>query len=360
MSSSLRVAVLGLGWMGSIRAQILHEMPRVDLVFCCDPNESAVQRVPQGVGFATDFDEVLSAGIDALVVATPDGLHRDATVRALRGGVDVFCEKPLATTLEDADAMIAAEQESGRRLVVGHTLRADPRYRALRAKVASGELGDAVHSTSRRSWPAPEGQRQCGQTTLAQYLSVHELDILQWVLNQPIVNVYGEASATALPGFRGESPSLAATLRFADGSIGLHECSWGLPDQAGLSLGDCALSYVGTKGSVYLEEREQGVVAYGGASGVPQPAATGLDDYQLRGAIEYLAPDTGLVGLLGTAYGAEMFAFVRTCLDGAPPLTSSADGRAALAAVLALELSIATGQPCAVDRSVAAIGAGAL
>lgn len=342
----LRVAVVGLGWMGRIRAQILSQRADTELVFCCDRDSDAASRIPEGSVFVSAFDEVLAGGVDAVVVSTPDPFHRDIVVGALDAGLDVFCEKPLATTLEDADLMIDAERRSRGRLIVGQTLRADPRYRSMRVKVAAGELGSVVHATSRRSWPAPEGARQVRQTTLAQYLSVHEFDALQWITGQPIVSVYGETSATRLEGFADHPASLAATVRFADGSVATHECTWGLPDFAGFALGDCAMSVVGTRGAAYLQDRDHGVVVYGGAD-VAQPDSTADELVRVRGAVEFPAGDDSLLGLLATPYGAEIAAFVGACRGGSI-LTTSAEARSALAAVLALEESLRTGVPCRV------------
>ncbi|MGV2901381.1 Gfo/Idh/MocA family protein, partial [Microbacterium sp. AGC62] len=347
-TAPLKIGVLGLGWMGTIRAEILNQLPGAQLVACGDANPGARERVPAGVTFVSSIDEIISAGADAVVVSTPDGLHREATVRALKAGVDVFCEKPLATSLEDADAMIAAEEASTARIIVGQTLRADPRYRALKVKVESGELGATLHATSRRSWPAPEGARQAKQTTVARYLSVHELDALQWILDQPIVSVYGRASGTRLDGFGDTAASIVATLEFADGSVATHECTWGLPDKAGLALGDCAMSVIGTEGAIYMHEREQGVVMFGGAS-VEQPTSTGDDLFSVRGAVEFPATDTGLLGLLATPYAAELAAFIDSCRLGSEALVTAREARQALAAVIALEESLATGLPVSVS-----------
>jgi UDP-N-acetylglucosamine 3-dehydrogenase len=335
--------------MGATRAAILAALPNADLVVCCDLRDDAAASAPEGVPFTADVDALFSRDLDALFVSTPDGLHRDLTVRALEAGIDVFCEKPLATTLEDADAILESAARGKGRLVVGHSLRADPRYRSVRDKVASGELGTVVHASSRRWWPLPEGQRQAGQTTLPRYLSVHELDMLQWTVGEPIVRVYAEASETALSGLESRAPSIVATLKFAGGAVAAHECSWGLPDQAGLAQGDCALSVAGSRGVAYLAERDHGVVFYGGADGIEQPAAPPFDVFQVRGAVEYPEARTADLGALGTMYGSEVARFLEFRTGEAPALTTGDEARSALAAVIALEASIAEGRAVDVD-----------
>ena len=351
-TSDLRIGVLGLGWMGATRAGLLARLPGFHLVGCADTSPLAASHAPAGVPVVATLEELIDLGIEALVVSTPDRLHRDPTVRALVAGIHVFCEKPLASTLADADDMIEAERASLAQLVVGQTLRANPRYRALRAKVQSGELGAGIHATSRRSWPAPEGARHTAQTTLAQYLSIHELDALQWVLGQSIVRVYAEQTATRLAGFGDGAASLVATLRFADGSVASHECTWGLPDSAGMVLGDCSMSVIGSEGSAYLVERDHGVTVYGGTRDIPQPESTRDELFLVRGAIEIPEATDDLTGQLGTPYAAELLAFLGAVRGTRDPIVSSVEARSALAAVLALEESLATGLPVTVEHGV--------
>lgn len=319
-------AVVGLGWMGRIRVAALGNIGDARLTACCDVDPDAAGLVADGVRFSTDFAEIVTADdVDAVFVSTPDGLHREAAIAALRAGKYVFCEKPIATTLADADAMVAADP--GGRLVIGHSLRSDPRYLAVQQRARGGALGAPVHTFTRRNWPASEGRRQQDQTTLPLYLAVHDLDALQWITGSPIVEVYGVASETKVPGLKGAG-SIVATLRFANGCVGAHETSWALPDQAGLSNGDHALAYVGVDGCAYLTERDHGVVV------------------NSAGTVEY--PDAMNTGM----YAAETARFVMTARDGLPPLVSGQEGRAALAAALALQESLTSRGPVAVDGSM--------
>ncbi|MFI6388628.1 Gfo/Idh/MocA family protein [Nonomuraea sp. NPDC050540] len=321
-------AVVGLGWMGRIRVAALHASGAARIVACCDLDPETAAGLPEGVRFSTDAIETVTSGdVDAVFVSTPDGRHREPVIAALRAGKHVFCEKPVATTLADADAMVAADP--GGRLVVGHSLRADSRYLAVRA--ATDALGPAVHTVTRRNWPASEGRRQQGQTSLALYLAVHDFDVLQWIVGSPIVEVSGVASRTPVPGLdEGGAHSIVATLRFANGCVGAHETSWALPDQAGLDQGDHALSYVGVNGNAYLTERDHGVVVHGDAAQFPDA---------LNG--EVFGVQTGM-------YVNEVERFLATVREGRPPLVTGEEARGALAAALALEESLRTGRPAGV------------
>lgn len=344
--STLGCAVVGVGWMGGIRADMVAALPGLRLVACCDARPEAAERCPDGARFTTDLAAVLDdPEVEVVFVSTSDGAHRVPAVAALEAGKHVFCEKPLATNLEDADAILDAAARSGRTLAVGQTLRADGRYAAAKRKVESGDLGEPVHCFARRSWPAAEGRRMSGSTTLPLYLSVHDFDALQWISGRQIVRVSGEASAVELDGVTG-APTAVAALRFEGGLVGLHEVSWGLPDQAGLALGDCGLTFVGSDGHLTVDAGTQGVTFSGGpdGSGEPQPVM----EFRSRGFVEHLDLAVHDVGLPASAYSVEVAGFTQAIREGRPPLATGAEGRAAVAAALAFEQSLASGTPVAV------------
>ena len=88
--------------------------------------------------------------VDAVDICLPNDLHREFAVRALQAGKHVLCEKPIALTLEDADAMIAAARRAGRFLMIGHVLRFWPEYRA-------GQGAHRCRCAWENRWPCPPG-----------------------------------------------------------------------------------------------------------------------------------------------------------------------------------------------------------
>ena len=165
MTQPVRCGVIGLGLMGSVHADILSGMGRAELAVCCDIDPAAAERSPEGTRFTDDYRDLLSEpGLQAVIVATPEHLHREPVEAALEAGLSVFCEKPIASTLEDADAMIAVEQATNGRLVIGHVLRFDPRYSHVHDSVTSGALGQAIHTATRRSSSYAEGRHLVNRT----------------------------------------------------------------------------------------------------------------------------------------------------------------------------------------------------
>jgi predicted dehydrogenase len=142
------VAVVGLGYWGPNLARNFAALPDSELAWICDGDAERLERMATsfpGARTSGSVDELLAdPELDALVVATPVPTHADLARRALEAGKHVFVEKPLAQSVADAESVVAAAEESGRTLMVGHLLEYHPGLVRLRELVTTGELGD-VH-----------------------------------------------------------------------------------------------------------------------------------------------------------------------------------------------------------------------
>ena len=145
----MRAAVIGCG-VGANHAYAFQQHPDVDLVAICDVNPAMFQKVYAAAGVEegalrtyTDYEELLrKERLDLLGVATPDHYHVGPVTAAAAAGVaGILCEKPIASTLEDADRMIEAAERHGTRLLIDHTRNFDPAYVAVRDRVRAGEIG---------------------------------------------------------------------------------------------------------------------------------------------------------------------------------------------------------------------------
>lgn len=142
----LKVLVVGCGSIGKRHARLLNEREDVELWVCdplCENVEAALREAPGARAFA-DYGEALAAGAQVVFICTPNHLHRPMCEQAFAAGCEVFCEKPLADTAENARAMARAAGETGRLLQVGYVLRMYPAMRRLREMVEDGYLGNLV------------------------------------------------------------------------------------------------------------------------------------------------------------------------------------------------------------------------
>jgi predicted dehydrogenase len=196
----IRVATSGVGYIARLHALAAQALPDVVLA-------AAVNHRPEtAAAFAAEFgiprvygtvDELLSAGgADVLLVNTPNYLHAAETVAALQAGVHVMVEKPMAMNAREAEAMLAAAQASGARLMVAHCFRFEQEAQWLRAQVAAGRLGDIVRTKGygvHVAW-GPSGwftqRKLAGGGALAD-MGIHAIDIARYLLGDPQpVSVY--------------------------------------------------------------------------------------------------------------------------------------------------------------------------
>ncbi len=330
MSESVRCAVIGVGMAGAEHAEVLAALPEAELVACCDVDPARRDAVPAGAAFTTDLDELLAhPGLEAVVVCVPQHLHRPVTERALAAGLAVLCEKPIAHTLADADAMIAAARERDVPLVVGHTLRFDPDYRAAADAVAAGDVGEIVAIHARWFAPDFEGRVISGRTTVAQEMAIHDLDVVRWLAG-PVERVYAEASP--IPAVGPGPDAVVATLRLRSGAVAALDHGWIVPSPGGLRS-DHRLALFGTRGTLYVESPQTPLALYGPRGGT-------------RVNTRYRADVDGVpAGVFAT----EDRAFLRLVRGGGGWPVSLADARAALACAVAIDASIAAGAPVTVD-----------
>jgi predicted dehydrogenase len=189
----ITVAVVGAGFMGTAHTanyKALDGRVRVKAIASRSLGRAEKLAATVGADATTDLDAVLGdPEVDAVDVCVPTPLHREVAERSLRAGKHVFLEKPIALTLDDADAILRAAGESGTVFMVGLVLRFWPEYVELQRRVAVGEMGRVSSVATRRlsppaDWAAWFADRsQTGGTAVD--LLVHDFDQMNWLLGAP-------------------------------------------------------------------------------------------------------------------------------------------------------------------------------
>ena len=192
MGEPLRAGIIGLGILGSQYAELLHQHQATQVVAVADVREEPRERLAAQVGARAyaDYPEMLcEQALDLVVVATPDPAHREPVVAALEAGVPhVIQEKPLATTLEDAEAIYQAVEKYGARLFVNYANRATPLDIATHYCIQQGLLGRVVYGEARlddnisvptQLWGGRSREWAAGTST-AHFLLSHVVDLLRW------------------------------------------------------------------------------------------------------------------------------------------------------------------------------------
>jgi predicted dehydrogenase len=190
----VRIGLVGAGWVMDFHARAALEHPGAELVAAANWREPSLRRLAcrHGIPRVTIDWRDLAADphLDAVVVATPNALHAPQAIAFLEAGKHVLVEKPMAPTVAEADAMVAAARGSGAFLMVAHCWRFHPDVRALRARVEAGELGQIVKTRGygvHARW-GPSGwftdPALAGGGALLD-MGVHAIDTTRYLLGDP-------------------------------------------------------------------------------------------------------------------------------------------------------------------------------
>jgi predicted dehydrogenase len=226
--SPSRIAVVGLGYWGPNLVRVLHELPEARVASVCDFRPEALARVGRrypALKRATRFQEILKdRAIDAVAIATPVSSHYQLATAALEAGKDVFVEKPLAASSDEAVELIELAAERDLVLMPGHTFLYSPPVNLIKGLIATGELGDIYFiSTSRVNL----GLHQ-PDVSVVWDLGPHDFSILRYWLEEPPVHVSALSRGCIIPG----TPDVAfVNLGYASGTVVHVELAWLAPSK---------------------------------------------------------------------------------------------------------------------------------
>ncbi len=325
----VRIGVLSTEHMHAASyIRLLGQMPGVELIGIWDEDQARASAAAERAGTrAVPLVEDLLGMVDGVVIASTNADHRELTERAAATGVDVLCDKPLAVTVADAEAMVAACDRAGVRLMTAFPMRFSPVIRSLEAAVRSGALGSVVCLEGVNSSRMPDtlapwfvDPARSGGGALMDHV-VHLADLYRWILQDEVVEVYAVANRILRERFDRVETGGLVMLRFARGAFATIDCSWSKP-RSYPTWGGLAIDAIGTAGTLRVDAFRQRLAIYGGTGfGVAWPS-WGPDEDQ------------------GT-----LDEFVAVVAEGRAPAVSGVDGLRAVEIVAAAYRSIETGAP---------------
>ncbi|GLX47059.1 oxidoreductase [Streptomyces hygroscopicus subsp. hygroscopicus] len=220
----MRIGILGLGRIGAFHAETLFGLDAVESLVVADPYPDAAEAAARrfGAEIADSPQELLAAGVDALVVAAATDAH-PALIRAgVEAGVPVFCEKPVARTMAEGVAVRDSVRCSGVPIQIGYNRRFDTGFAAARAAVRSGELGPlhTVRCTTLDPAPPPAAY-VAASGGIFRDCSVHDFDVIRWVTGREVTEAYavGGNRGAAYIEQAGDADTVGAVLTLDDGTI---------------------------------------------------------------------------------------------------------------------------------------------
>jgi predicted dehydrogenase len=234
MAAVPKVAVVGLGIWGTNHALAYAGYHGCELALVCDADPARARATGEklGVGWTKDPAGVAASDVDGVSIATPDHLHAGVTMTMLEAGKNVFLEKPLATTLEEAQRLAAAADRPGRIAMVDFQNRWNPAFMGIKEAVAKGEIGAPVMGYARLSdsiTVAESWLSWAGRSGPEWFLFPHTIDIVRWIIGQEPVSVYALGKRGILSG-RGIDcwDAIQALVEF-ESCFFTFETSWVVP-----------------------------------------------------------------------------------------------------------------------------------
>jgi predicted dehydrogenase len=310
----------------------LRSLPQVDLIGVADDDLARGQRIANlhGATFFSSYEELLATSPDGVVVCTENSRHRPLVEMAATAGVNILCEKPLATTLEDAQAMIDICDRHGVLLMTAFPMRFSAPLQIVKASLDAGEFGRVYCFNATNQGELPTKHRQwfvdpelAGGGALMDH-TVHLVDIMRWFLGKEVTEVYAQANHI----FHADEVVVETggleMITFENGVFATIDCSWCRPPYWP-TWGGLTFEMVTERGAVAVDAFRQNLVVY-------------RHDWQ-RAGWSYWGSDSNQT-MIGE--------FIQAIHEGRPPLVTGVDGLRAVEATLAAYRSARSGLPEAI------------
>lgn len=253
---SVEIGIISFAHMHAYSyADVLQHLPAAELVGVSDDNAQRGRRVAGELGIAYyDSDEALLDDVQAVVVTTENARHKEKVLQAADAGVAVLCEKPIATTVADAEEMIDVCQEAGVQLMISFSCRFAPAFLEANNMIVAGELGPilAIKGTNRSRNPGGwfTDKQLAGGGSVMDH-TVHIADLMRVVTGDEAGSVYCEMDTVYQPELPVEDSGVV-TVEFSQGCIGSIDCSWSRPPHYPI-WGDATLCIIGESGNLWLD-----------------------------------------------------------------------------------------------------------
>ncbi len=329
-------ALIGAGLFGQRHAQAYSRHPSVDFAAVCDLDADRARRTAEQYGarrYTSSLDDILTdSTITAVSIATPDFAHHDVALRCAAAGKHMLVEKPLATTVAEAESITQAAHKADVILMVDFHNRVNPPIAGARDAIRRGDIGTPSYVYARLSntTAVPLSMLSWSSKSSALwFLCSHTFDLVRWLLDDEPRKVYAVKREGILREMGVDAPDFhVATIEFRRGAVAVFENAWILP-QTHATVKDMKLEILGSAGALYVDTSHNRTMEMYTDARYAYP--------------DLMAPPTGehLTGFVldSIAY------FVDAVTQGKPVLATGEDGIAVTRAICAIIESAEKGEP---------------
>jgi UDP-N-acetyl-2-amino-2-deoxyglucuronate dehydrogenase len=359
----LRTALIGCGKVGQIHAAALRDLPESEFVAACDADPDRAGAFAARFGAAKAYSDVAAmlkdSGAQAVVIGTPHPAHAGPAILAAEAGAHVLVEKPMAATLADCDAMLAASRQAGVTLGVISQRRLYEPVLRMKAAIDAGKVGAPVLGVFQMySWRDPAYYRsdpwrgrwdtEGGGVLVNQ--SPHQLDLLQWLMGGEVDEISGYWANLNHPEIEVEDTAVA-TVRFRGGALGSIITS--VSQKPGIYT---KVHVHGSNGASVGVETDRGATFVAGVSAIAEPPLNDLwtipgEEHRLAESQDEDRARFSQIDATTHYHALQIRDFLRAALDGRPPLVTGEEGRKVVAMFTAIYRSQRERRPIAFPLS---------
>ncbi len=338
MSDTVGFGIIGTGVWGETHLKTYSTHPGAELACICDLNEELVRERAEQYGagdWTTDYEELLARDdVDAVSVVTPDYLHRELVVAAAEAGKHVLMEKPMATTVEDCEAMIDAAEANGITLMVDFHNRWNPAMWNIKKKIVDGEMGEPQMLTLRLNdtiYVPTEMLSWAGNSTVVWFLGSHSVDLARWFFDDEVTRVYAVSRSRVLAERDIDTPDFFHYIcEFEGGGVAHVENCWIMSNEMP-TVADFKAEMVGSEGTALADVTAHGMLkTFTAEEGMSYPDMAVVTDVHDR----------------PNGFGVQSIRHFADCvIEGREPVVSPRDGLENTRVLVAVHESAESGQP---------------
>ncbi|MGH7877389.1 MAG: Gfo/Idh/MocA family protein [Candidatus Dormibacteraceae bacterium] len=336
---TIRIAVVGTGWIGHIRAMTCASHALVGELHIADIDSEVAARSAQATSAAswtTDYYELLDSVDAAIISTTPETTHYPIARDFLQAGKHVLLEKPIGLTLEEADDLIELAERSNLKLSIGYTQRFNPRYAYIKKCIDEGLVGAPVTALISRHITRAIGAKIAGRGELgpAQMEATHDIDLVLWWLGNGVraKTVYARSVFGMMKEKHGLPDCTWIMVSNDDGTTFTIGANWNLPVEYP-GMNSVIVEFIGRDGALFVDETHRDVLLTTVKNGLQRPLSTMPGEqagHVFQGPME-----------------AETRHFIESVALDRPVLVTARQARAVMEITLAAEMSAESLQPIA-------------
>ena len=344
MINQINVGVIGTGWCGGIRANACYASPLVDKLYIAEKNSDRLKELASKLeveGSTNDWINLIqNPDIDTIIIsATPEDTHYPMALKALEAGKNVFLEKPIATTLVEADHLIETSIKNNVKFTIGYSQRFNAKYAYVKKTLDEHLIGEPVTCLVSRHVTRELGEKISGRTALspAAMEATHDLDFLLWCLHpRKPIKVYSQTSGKLFSKNSNTPDHQWIMVTLDDGMTITVGAGWILP-LGYPNFSNTWIEIIGTDGSLFIDDTHKDVQLNTVKDGVRYPMSS--------------MPGEPVNHTYAGPMHNETMHFLEAVALNKPVLVKPEEARLVMDLYVAADLSAETGEPIMLPRN---------